>query len=240
MTTIILVRVMPFPPSSPCRFDGVLPLSYETVPSGRLEASLARRACAEPQTAAADGRLAGTLLLLRLVGNQPIAFSRELHPWPMRGTIETRHLAAACGLTCQAREAWGGPLMAALAPGDGRVRKSEVFVADRLRALCFACTRPFGYLAFVVALAALSASARLLGDEHELGFFAGRLNEMISRYPEVTRRGVQIAWLAWGVSIGLALSPVDPIASRWDEVLLGALALGVLWRRTVGARRVGR
>lgn len=99
--------------------------------------------------------------------------------------------------------------------------------------------RPFGYLAFVVALGALSAAARLLGDEHELGFFAGRLNQMIWRYPEVTRRGVQMAWLAWLVLFGLALSPWDPITSRWDEVLLGALAVGVLWRRMIGARRVG-
>jgi hypothetical protein len=35
--------------------------------------------------------------------------------------------------------------------------------------------RPFGYLAFVVALLALSGAARLLGETHELGFFAGRL-----------------------------------------------------------------
>jgi hypothetical protein len=119
------------------------------------------------------------------------------------------------------------------------VRKVRVYLVRRLRTLSLSCMRPFGYLAFVVALGALSAAARLLGDEHELGFFAGRLNQMIWRYPEVTRRGVQMAWLVWFVLFGLALSPWDPIASRWDEVLLGALAVGVLWRRMIGARRVG-
>jgi len=106
----------------------------------------------------------------------------------------------------------------------------------RARAIGFACTRPFGYLVFVVALAALSASAKLLGDDHERGYFAGRLNQMISRYPEVTRAGVQMAWLVWAGLLALALSPVDPITSRWDEVVLGAFALGVLWRRTAGGR----
>ncbi len=109
-----------------------------------------------------------------------------------------------------------------------------------LCALCRVCIRPFGYLAFVVALGALSAAARLLGEEQELGFFAGRLNQMIWRYPEVTRRGVQMAWLVWIVLFGIAISPWDPIASRWDEVLLAALAVGVLWHRRFGARRVGR
>jgi hypothetical protein len=65
-----------------------------------------------------------------------------------------------------------------------------------------ACLRPFGYLAFVVALGALSSAARLLGDEHELGFFAGRLSGMIWRYPEITRRGVQMAWLACDARCG--------------------------------------
>jgi hypothetical protein len=120
------------------------------------------------------------------------------------------------------------------------VREAEVVLIRRLRSLLLACTRPFGYLAFVLALAALSASAKLLGEERELGFFAGRLNEMIWRYPEVTRQGVQMACLSWCLLLALALSPLDPIASRWDEVLLVAFALGVLWRRTVGGHRVGR
>ncbi len=113
-------------------------------------------------------------------------------------------------------------------------------LAGRMRSILFTCARPFGYLAFVLALAALSASARLLGEEHELGFFAGRLGETIRRYPEVTRPGVQIAWLTWLFLLVLALSPMDPITSRWDEVLLSAFALGVLWRRTVGGRSSGR
>ena len=100
-----------------------------------------------------------------------------------------------------------------------------------LRAGALACLRPFGYLAFVVALWALSAAAKLLGEEHELGFFAGRLNHMIWRYPDVTRRGVQVAWLVWIVLLCVAISPYDPLATRWDEVALVALAAGVLWRR---------
>ena len=110
----------------------------------------------------------------------------------------------------------------------------------RLRALCLACIRPFGYLAFVVSLGALSAAATILGDEHELGFFARRLNRMVWRYPEVVRPGVQMAWLVWAVLFGIAISPLDPISSRWDEFLLGALAAGVLWRRTIDERRAGR
>jgi hypothetical protein len=118
------------------------------------------------------------------------------------------------------------------------VRKTKLSLARRVRAICLACTRPCGYLAFVLALAALSASARLLGEEHELGFFAGRLNEMIRRYPEITRRGVQMAWVAWAALFALALSPLS--TTHWDEIVLGAVAVGVLWRRTLGGRRVGR
>ncbi|MGO9320733.1 MAG: hypothetical protein ACLQBY_08045 [Solirubrobacteraceae bacterium] len=111
--------------------------------------------------------------------------------------------------------------------------------ARDLRGGLLACMRPFGYLAFVVALWALSAAARLLGEEHELGFFAERLNRMIWRYPDVTRRGVQMAWLVWVVLFVLAISPYDPLATAWDEVALAALAAGVLWRQRFG-RRVGR
>jgi hypothetical protein len=124
--------------------------------------------------------------------------------------------------------------------GRRTVAKAEVTLARRVRRLILASTRPFGYLAFVLALAALSASAKILGEEHELGFFAGRLNEMIRRYPEITRRGVEIAWLSWFLLLALAISPLDPITTRWDEVLLVAFAVGVLWRRTVGGHRVGR
>ena len=91
--------------------------------------------------------------------------------------------------------------------------------------------RPFGYLAFVIALAALSTAAWLLGERDELGFFSGRLSRMLRRYPEVTRQGVATAWLVWAALFALAVSPFDPIASRWDEVVLGASALGVLWHR---------
>lgn len=108
-----------------------------------------------------------------------------------------------------------------------------------MRALRFVAL-PFGYLAFVVALAALSATAWLLGDDHELGFFSGRLSEAVQRYPEVTRRGVQVAWAAWAALLGLALSPIDPLATRWDEVVLFALGLAAAWRRLFADRRVGR
>jgi hypothetical protein len=97
-----------------------------------------------------------------------------------------------------------------------------------------------GYLVFVVGLAALSGAAAILGERHELGFFSGRLARMIWRYSEVTRRGVQAAWLLWAALLALALSPIDPIASRWDEVGLVALALAVGWRRVVAGRRAGR
>jgi dolichol kinase len=119
-------------------------------------------------------------------------------------------------------------------------RSTGARAARVLRAASRACVQPLGYLAFVVALGALSAAARLLGDEHELGFFAGRLNRMIWRYPEVTRHGVQMAWLVWIALFALAISPFDPITSRWDEVLLAALAAAVLWRRMIVGRRVGR
>jgi hypothetical protein len=98
--------------------------------------------------------------------------------------------------------------------------------------------RPLGYLAFVVALGALSVTARMLGESHELGFFAGRVAQTIWRYPEITRRGVQVAWLVWVALFVLAVSPVS--ATHWDEVALAAVALGVFWRRLVGGRRVAR
>jgi hypothetical protein len=89
--------------------------------------------------------------------------------------------------------------------------------------------RPVAYLLFVVSLAALSGAAKLLGERHELGFFSGRLARMLWRYPEVTRRGVQMAWLAWATLFVIAASPLDPIASSWDEVALGAVALLAVW-----------
>jgi hypothetical protein len=99
--------------------------------------------------------------------------------------------------------------------------------------------RPFGYLAFALALLALSGAAWLLGEKDELGFFCERLSGAVWRYPEVTRRGVQMAWVAWAIMFALAVSPIDPLSTRWDEVVLGALALGVAWRRIGAARQVG-
>jgi hypothetical protein len=100
--------------------------------------------------------------------------------------------------------------------------------------------RPFGYLAFVVALAALSATSRLLGERNELGFFAGRLAESMWRYPEITRRGVWMAWVTWAALLAVALSPADPLTTRWDEVALVAAALALLWRRFFAVRQAGR
>jgi hypothetical protein len=96
--------------------------------------------------------------------------------------------------------------------------------------------RPIGYLAFVTALAALSAAAWLLGERHELGFFASRLARTIWRYPEVTRRGVQMAWLVWAALFAAALSDTTP----WDERGLGALALLILGRRFLRRHFAGR
>ena len=101
-------------------------------------------------------------------------------------------------------------------------------------------TRPLGYLAFVLALASLSVAAKLLGDRDELGYFTDRLARMIWRYPEVTRRGVQAAWVVWALAFLIALPPLDPLATPWDEAVLGAAALIVLWRRTVGGHRAER
>jgi hypothetical protein len=108
-------------------------------------------------------------------------------------------------------------------------------MSGRARRVLRAFTRPLGYLAFVAALTALSTASALLGEENELGFFAGRLDRTIRRYPEVTRKGLQMAWLSWFLALALALSPLDPVATRWDEVLLVALALGLLWRRRFSA-----
>jgi hypothetical protein len=110
----------------------------------------------------------------------------------------------------------------------------------RVRAALTTCLRSLGYLAFVVALAALSLAARLLGEDHALGYFSGRLSESIGRYPEVTRRGIRMAWLTWALLLALAVSPWDPIASRWDEVVLLAIAAAVAWRRLHARRPAGR
>jgi hypothetical protein len=100
--------------------------------------------------------------------------------------------------------------------------------------------RPFGQIAFLVSVLALSCARKLLGEDDELGFFAGRLSGAIWRYPEVLRRGMQIAWILWAVLFAAALSPLDPIASRWDEVLLVSLPALVLWRRFAAGHRGAR
>lgn len=120
-------------------------------------------------------------------------------------------------------------MVASLAPMLRRVE-------DWLRIL----VRPLGYLAFVIALLALSAAARLLGEKHELGFFSERLARTVWRYPEVTRRGVQMAWILWAVLFGFTLSPLDPFATRWDEAVLAAVGGVALWHHFGGGSRADR
>lgn len=100
--------------------------------------------------------------------------------------------------------------------------------------------RPFGHLAFVVAVAALSTAGKLLGERDDLGFFSRRLAQTVWRYPEVTRRGVRVAWLAWAGLFGLAISPLDPLASQWDELGLAVVPLLALCRRFAAESRAGR
>jgi hypothetical protein len=97
--------------------------------------------------------------------------------------------------------------------------------------------RPLGYLAFLLAVVALRAAARFLGERDELGFFASRLAALVWRYPEVMRRSVRTAWIVWAIALAVALSPIDPLLTVWDEVVLLAGALGVVWQRLVGGRR---
>jgi hypothetical protein len=96
--------------------------------------------------------------------------------------------------------------------------------------------RPFGYLAFGIALLMLWVTARLLGRDHELGFFSDRLHRLVERYPEVNRWSSQAAWFVWGVLFAIAVSPLDPIASSWDEIVLLVVALIVACHR-LGAGR---
>ena|SRR5437764_255729 len=100
--------------------------------------------------------------------------------------------------------------------------------------------RPFGYLAFVVALGALSSAAWLLGERHELGYFSGRLARMMWAYPELTRRGIQTAWAVWLAGFLVAVSPIDPLSSPLDEIVLAALALIAVWHRLADGRRALR
>jgi hypothetical protein len=100
--------------------------------------------------------------------------------------------------------------------------------------------RPVGQIAFLISVLALSCCRRLLGEDDELGFFAGRLSGAIWRYPEVLRGGMQIAWIFWAALFATALSPIDPIASRWDEVVLAPLPALALWHRFAAAHRGAR
>ncbi len=97
--------------------------------------------------------------------------------------------------------------------------------------------RPLGHLAFVLALLALTGAAKLLGEKNQLGVICGRLAQAIWRYPDVTRPGIRLAWLVWAVLLAVAVSPLDPLATRWDAIALAALGLSVLWRRFFAARR---
>ena len=114
-----------------------------------------------------------------------------------------------------------------------RLRSALAFVARAL-------LRPFGYLAFAVALASLAACARLLGERDELGYFVARLSATLHRYPEVTRRGVIAAWASWAILVGVAISSLDPLATDWDEVALAAAGVVVALRGLLVARRAGR
>jgi hypothetical protein len=39
-----------------------------------------------------------------------------------------------------------------------------------------------------------------------------------------------VAWVVWAALLAVALSPLDPFATEWDEVALIAVASAVLWR----------
>lgn len=99
--------------------------------------------------------------------------------------------------------------------------------------------RPLGYLAFAFAIAAMIGSARLLGERHELGYFAARLSDTLRRYPEVSRRGAQTAWAGWALLFLVAISPLDPLATDWDEIGLAIVAMLVA-AGSLYARRDGR
>jgi hypothetical protein len=97
--------------------------------------------------------------------------------------------------------------------------------------------RPIGHLVFVIALLALTGAAKLLGEKNQLGVICGRLAQAIWRYPDVTRPGIRVAWLLWALLLVVTVSPLGPLATRWDAVALGAIGLSALWRRLFAARR---
>jgi hypothetical protein len=97
--------------------------------------------------------------------------------------------------------------------------------------------RPIGHLVFVIALLALTGAAKLLGEKNQLGVICGRLAQAIWRYPDVTRPGIRVAWVLWALLLVVTVSPLGPLATRWDAVALGAIGLSALWRRFFAARR---
>lgn len=97
--------------------------------------------------------------------------------------------------------------------------------------------RPLGHLSFVIALLALTGAAKLLGEKNQLGAICSRLATTIWRHPDVTRPGFRLAWMLWGLLLAVAMSPLDPLATRWDAVVLVALGLGGVWRRLFASRR---
>ena len=100
--------------------------------------------------------------------------------------------------------------------------------------------RPIGHLIFVIALLALTGAAKLLGEKNQLGIICGRLAQAIWRYPDVTRPGIRLAWLLWALLLLVTVSPLGPLATRWDAVALGAVGLSALWHRFFAARRNSR
>lgn len=100
--------------------------------------------------------------------------------------------------------------------------------------------RPLGHLSFVIAVLALSGAAKLLGDNNQLGVICARLSKTIWRYPDVTRTGVRLIWIVWAVLLAVALSPIDPLATQWDGVVLVAFGLAAVWRRLFASRRDSR
>ncbi len=97
--------------------------------------------------------------------------------------------------------------------------------------------RPLGHLVFVIALLALTGAAKLLGEKNQLGVICDRLAQALWRYPDVTRPGIRVAWMLWAVWLAIAVSPLHPLPTRWDAVVLAAVGLSALWRRFFAARR---
>ena len=118
-----------------------------------------------------------------------------------------------------------------------------------LRALGLACARPFGYVALVVALAALSVASKLPGREQDVDSLASRLRVMVASargrrgracWAKLVHRCAQFAAVVWMALFMISISPLDPIAGRLDGILLLALGAIALWRRASARRRLER